>query len=118
VSEEPLSTFSIDVDTASYSKVRQFLLNAGSMPPAGAVRIEELVNYFDYGYAPPPTDSEHPFASRVELASCPWKPEHQLARIAIKGKVIENESRPASNLVFLVDTSGSMNRDCKSWSVA
>ncbi|MGV3485472.1 MAG: YfbK domain-containing protein [Planctomycetaceae bacterium] len=113
VSEEPLSTFSIDVDTASYSKVRQFVLNAGALPPAGAVRIEELVNYFDYGYQPPPADSEHPFASRVELASCPWKPEHRLARIAIKGKVIENESRPPSNLVFLVDTSGSMNEPNK-----
>lgn len=108
VNEEPLSTFSIDVDTASYSKVRQFILQSGALPPAGAVRIEELVNYFDYGYEPPAPGDEHPFASRVEVAACPWKPEHRLARIAIKGKVIENAARPISNLVFLVDTSGSM----------
>ncbi len=108
VNEEPLSTFSIDVDTASYSKVRQFILQSGTLPPAGAVRIEELVNYFDYGYEPPAPGDEHPFASRVEVAACPWKPEHRLARIAIKGKVIENAARPMSNLVFLVDTSGSM----------
>lgn len=113
VSEEPLSTFSIDVDTASYSKLRQFILQSGTLPPAGAVRIEELVNYFDYGYEPPAAGDEHPFASRVEVAACPWKPEHRLARIAIKGKVIENAARPMSNLVFLVDTSGSMEEPNK-----
>lgn len=113
VSEEPLSTFSIDVDTASYSKVRQFLLQSNRLPPAGAVRIEELVNYFDYQYEPPADESEHPFASRVEVADCPWTPAHRLARIAIKGKELANDKRPASNLVFLVDTSGSMNRTNK-----
>jgi Ca-activated chloride channel homolog len=113
VSEEPLSTFSIDVDTASYSKVRQFVMQSGSLPPAGAVRIEELVNYFDYQYEPPADESEHPFVSRVEMAACPWKPEHRLARIAIKGKEMKNDSRPASNLVFLVDTSGSMEEPNK-----
>ena len=113
VNEEPLSTFSIDVDTASYSKVRQFILQSGTLPPAGAVRIEELVNYFDYSYEPPAPGDEHPFASRVEVAACPWKPEHRLARIAIKGKVIENAARPMSNLVFLVDTSGSMEEPNK-----
>lgn len=113
VSEEPLSTFSIDVDTASYSKVRQFLLQSNRLPPAGAVRIEELVNYFDYQYEPPADESEHPFAYRVEVADCPWTPAHRLARIAIKGKELANDKRPASNLVFLVDTSGSMNRTNK-----
>jgi len=113
VSEAPLSTFSIDVDTASYSKVRQFLMQAGSLPPAGAVRIEELVNYFDYDYAPPAADSEHPFATRAEIAACPWAPEHRLVRIGIKGKVIDRDKRPASNLVFLVDTSGSMGEPNK-----
>jgi len=113
VSEEPLSTFSIDVDTASYSKVRQFLMQSNRLPPAGAVRIEELVNYFDYQYEPPADESEHPFASRVEIADCPWTPAHRLARIAIKGKELDNDKRPASNLVFLVDTSGSMNQTNK-----
>jgi Ca-activated chloride channel family protein len=109
VSEAPLSTFSIDVDTASYSKARQFILQSGILPPAGSIRIEELVNYFDYDYEPPAADSEHPFAARVEVATCPWKPEHRLARIAIKGREVESQKRPDSNLVFLVDTSGSMS---------
>jgi len=113
VSEEPLSTFSIDVDTASYSKVRQFLLQSNMMPPAGAVRIEELVNYFDYYYAPPAVDDEHPFATRAEIAACPWAPEHRLVRLAVKGKSIDNAKRPSSNLVFLVDTSGSMGEPNK-----
>ncbi len=113
VVEEPLSTFSIDVDTASYSKVRQFIAQADILPPPGAVRIEELVNYFEYGYEPPAANSEHPFVSRVEVAACPWNEMHRLARIAIKGKVMEKESRPASNLVFLADTSGSMEEPNK-----
>lgn len=113
VSEQPLSTFSIDVDTASYSKVRQFIMQSGSLPPAGAVRVEELINYFDYQYEPPSNEDEHPFASRVEIAACPWKPEHRLARIGIKGKEMKNEARPASNLVFLIDTSGSMEEPNK-----
>ena len=104
-SDEPLSTFSIDVDTASYSNIRRFL-NNGSLPPAGAVRIEEMVNYFDYAYEPP--DDDVPFASRVEIATCPWAPDHQLARIALKGRVVEEEERPRANLVFLIDASGSM----------
>ena len=113
VSEEPQSTFSIDVDTASYSKVRQFLMQANMLPPAGAVRIEELINYFDYQYEPPAENSEHPFVTRIEVADCPWTPSHRLARVAIKGNVIGNEKRPASNLVFLVDSSGSMSEPRK-----
>jgi Ca-activated chloride channel homolog len=106
VADEALSTFSIDVDTASYANVRS-MLTGGSMPPAGAVRIEEMLNYFAYDYAPP-TGSD-PFATHVEVAGCPWAPEHRLARVGIKGWEIANEDRPVSNLVFLLDVSGSMN---------
>jgi Ca-activated chloride channel family protein len=105
--ENPLSTFSIDVDTASYSKVRMYLMQQGVMPNPDAVRIEELINYFQYDYAGP--QDEHPFAANVEVAVCPWKPEHRLVRIGIKGKEIEQQ-RPASNLVFLLDVSGSMDQ--------
>ncbi|MCG3178884.1 MAG: hypothetical protein BIFFINMI_01214 [Phycisphaerae bacterium] len=102
----PLSTFSIDVDTASYSNVRRFL-NGGSLPPPGAVRIEELVNYFDYAYDAPKADGD-PFAVHVEMADCPWQAKHRLMRVGIKGRVIENDKRPTANLVFLLDVSGSM----------
>ncbi len=110
VTDEPLSTFSIDVDTASYSNVRRFLEHH-TLPPASAVRIEELINYFDYGYAPPVGDA--PFATHVEIASCPWQPEHRLARIGIKGQVIDEGELPPSNLVFLLDVSGSMSAQNK-----
>ena len=106
VTDQPLSTFSIDVDTASYANVRRFL-TAGRLPPSGAVRIEELVNYFNYGY-PGPT-GEAPFGIDVEVSEAPWNPDHRLARIGIKGVEIPAGSRPASNLVFLLDVSGSMN---------
>jgi len=109
VSEHPLSTFSIDVDTASYSKVRSYLTHSGQLPRPDAVRIEELLNYFDYEYAPPPADSEHPLTSRAEIVSCPWNNSHRLARIALKGKTFTTEQRPPCNLVFLLDTSGSMD---------
>jgi Ca-activated chloride channel family protein len=102
----PRSTFSIDVDTASYSKTRMFLLQTGRLPPADAVRIEELINYFVYSY-PPPTD-EHPFAVHAEVAACPWARDHRLVRIGIKGKEMPQQQRPLSNLVFLLDVSGSM----------
>ncbi len=105
VLEEPLSTFSIDVDTASYANVRRFLTQK-ALPPADAVRIEELVNYFSYDYAPPTDDK--PFASSAEVAGCPWNPQHRLVRIGLKGKVMEDDARPVSNLVFLIDVSGSM----------
>ncbi len=101
----PLSTFSIDVDTASYSNVRRFL-NQHQLPPRGAVRIEELVNYFTYDYPPP--EGDVPFSVQVEVAGCPWNPANRLARIGLKGKVVSEEERPAANLVFLLDVSGSM----------
>ena len=104
--QNPKSTFSIDVDTASYSNVRR-MLNGGEKPVAGAVRIEELINYFPYDYRSP--TGEHPFSVTTDLAQCPWNPEHQLVRIGLKGLEIEQDERPASNLVFLLDVSGSMN---------
>lgn len=111
VAREPLSTFSIDVDTAAYANMRRFL-NQGVIPPADAVRIEELVNYFPTAEEGPVPQAKEPFGVRVELAPCPWLPEHRLARIAIKGRELGNE-RKASNLVFLVDVSGSMNEPAK-----
>ena len=110
VADEPLSTFSIDVDTASYANVRRFL-NGGSLPPAGAVRIEEMINYFDYDYTPPSGDV--PFATHVEVAGCPWAPDHRLVRVGLKGWELTRAQRPASNLVFLIDVSGSMQADNK-----
>jgi autotransporter-associated beta strand protein len=107
VLREPLSTFSIDVDTASYANVRRFL-NQNMIPPADAVRIEELINYFPGDEEGPAADAKEPFAARVELATCPWQPHHRLARIAIQGKQVQKGSK-ASNLVFLVDVSGSMD---------
>ncbi len=109
VSEHPVSTFSIDVDTASYSKVRSFLTESRTLPRPDAVRIEEMINYFDYAYEPPAADSEHPLVARAEIVSCPWNDSHRLARIALKGKTFAASERPACNLVFLIDTSGSMN---------
>ncbi len=106
------STFSIDVDTASYAKVRNFL-NRNQLPPPQAVRIEELVNYFDYEYAGPPEGSEVPFNSHIEVAECPWRPSHRLVRVAVKGREVRRDSRPVSNLVFLLDVSGSMNQSNK-----
>jgi secreted protein with Ig-like and vWFA domain len=107
VKDHPLSTFSIDVDTASYANVRRFLLQEGRLPLVDAVRIEELVNYFDYDYSGP-SDSV-PFAAHIEVAGCPWESEHRLVRVGLKGREIANGQRPASNLVFLLDVSGSMN---------
>jgi len=110
VKNKPLSTFSVDVDTASYANVRRFLAN-GQMPPKDAVRIEELINYFNYDF-PQPKGSD-PFSVNVEIASCPWYPDHRLARIGLKGKMLEANERPASNLVFLLDVSGSMGTEKK-----
>jgi Ca-activated chloride channel homolog len=104
---EPLSTFSIDVDTASYANVRRFL-GQNILPPKDAVRIEEMLNYFPYADAPPAKSSEDPFAVHVEVAGCPWNARRRLARIGIAAKPIDQSSRPPSNLVFLVDVSGSM----------
>ena len=102
----PLSTFSIDVDTASYSNIRRFIEN-GSLPPKDAVRIEEMINYFSYDY-PQPNDNL-PFSVNLDAASCPGQPAHRLVRIGLKGREMPNEKRPASNLVFLLDVSGSMD---------
>ncbi len=106
VSDQPLSTFSVDVDTASYSNMRRFL-NNGSLPPVDSVRIEEFVNYFDYDYETP--SGKHPFAVNFEQSISPWNPKYKLVRIGVKGKEIKTEERPNSNFVFLLDVSGSMN---------
>jgi Ca-activated chloride channel family protein len=108
--DHPLSTFSIDVDAASYSNVRRYL-NLGQLPPAGSVRIEEMINYFKYDYAAP--DSEHPFAIHTEMSEAPWNPQHKLLLIGLQGKRIPTENLPPSNLVFLIDVSGSMSMDNK-----
>ncbi len=104
--KEPLSTFSVDVDTASYSNVRRFLAR-GMRPPKDAVRVEELINYFPYAY-PPPAGGDEPFSINVEVFPCPWDDGHRLARIGLKGREVDLAKRPASNLVFLIDVSGSM----------
>jgi len=106
VSSQPLSTFSIDVDRASYSNIRRFL-NEGNMPPVDAVRVEEMINYFDYKYSNP-TDNA-PVAVQTDMAVCPWNTAHQLVRIALKGKDVSKGNLPPSNLVFLLDVSGSMS---------
>ncbi len=101
----PLSTFSIDVDTASYANVRRFI-NSGSLPPKDAVRVEEMINYFTYDYKEP--EGDKPFSIDLDATSCPWDSTHRLLRIGLKGREVANEKRPASNLVFLLDVSGSM----------
>jgi len=106
VLKQPLSTFSIDVDKASYSNVRRFI-NMGQLPPVDAVRIEEMINYFSYDYPEP--EGRHPFSVYTELAVCPWNTDHQLLHVGLKGESIDKEELPASNLVFLLDVSGSMN---------
>ena len=105
VKKNPLSTFSMDVDAASYSNMRRYL-NQGKLPPADAIRTEELVNYFTYHY-PKPTGSD-PVKISTEVGSCPWESSHRLVRIGLKAKEIPSENLPASNLVFLIDVSGSM----------
>jgi Ca-activated chloride channel family protein len=110
VSQNPLSTFAVDVDTASYANVRR-MLRQGQRPPADAVRIEEMVNYFPYGYGGP--DSASPIAANLEVASAPWAPEHRLVRIGLRGQDMPEGARPAANLVFLLDVSGSMNQPNK-----
>ncbi len=106
VTQNPLSTFSIDVDAASYSNIRRFV-NNGQLPPKDAVRIEEMVNYFEYQYPGP--QSEHPFEVVTEISDCPWQSEHKLLHVGLQGKRIPTENLPASNLVFLIDVSGSMS---------
>ena len=105
-SANPLSTFSIDVDAASYSNVRRFL-REGRLPPRDAVRIEEMVNYFTYDYPEP--SGEHPFSVVAEVGECPWNPAHRLVHVGLQGRRMDARDLPPSNLVFLVDVSGSMS---------
>ncbi len=108
--KKPLSTFSIDVDAASYTNTRRFLTQ-GRLPPKDAVRVEEFINYFDYDY--PDADDEHPFSIYTEYSKCPWNDENYLVHIGLQGKKLEAEERQPSNLVFLLDVSGSMTPDNK-----
>lgn len=105
---EPLSTFSIDVDTASYANLRRFIQN-GQRPPIDSVKIEEMINYFDYSYEGPSDSNKHPFSVKTELAEAPWNPRHKLMHIGLQGRKIDADKLPPSNLVFLLDVSGSMN---------
>ena len=110
--QNPLSTFAVDVDTASYSNLRRWL-QGGRRPPRDAVRIEELVNYFTYGYPAPKPAAAEPFAASLEVASAPWAPTHRLVRIGLKGREVSTADRPVANLVFLLDVSGSMDEPDK-----
>ena len=109
-SRNPLSTFSIDVDRASYTNIRRFL-NSGSLPPPEAIRLEEMVNYFTYDFSTP--EGNEPFAVKMEYTQCPWNKKHDLVHIGIQGKKVRKEKMPPNNLVFLVDVSGSMDEPNK-----
>ncbi|AOA57737.1 vWA domain-containing protein [Acinetobacter larvae] len=111
VAEQAVSTFSIDVDTGSYSNVRRYLESNGRLPPVDAVRIEEMINYFDYDYPLPV--GQHPFAVHTETVDSPWHKQAKLIKIGIQAKNIASKDLPAANLVFLVDVSGSMSSDDK-----
>ena len=108
--DNPLSTFSIDVDAASYSNVRRYILD-NQLPPAGAVRIEEMINYFKYDYDGPKND--HPFEVYTEMSECPWNNDHRLVLVGLQGRKIPVETLPSSNIVFLIDVSGSMMMENK-----
>ncbi|MFN8116735.1 MAG: von Willebrand factor type A domain-containing protein [Bacteroidia bacterium] len=108
--KDPLSTFSIDVDKASYSNIRR-MLNQNQLPQPDAVRIEEMINYFSYNYPQP--SNEHPFSINTEYTDCPWNKNHQLIHIGLQGKQIEVKNLPSNNLVFLIDVSGSMEDENK-----
>lgn len=110
VGDDPLSTFSIDVDTASYANVRRFL-TSGSLPPPDAVRIEELINYFTFAYPQP--QRTHPFSVTTEVAACPWNNTHALVLVGLQGQRLDEARLPPRNLVFLIDVSGSMNEPAK-----
>lgn len=110
VADEPLSTFSVDVDTAAYSNIRR-MINQGTPVPADAVRIEEMINYFDYDYPEP--EGENPFSVTTEYSVCPWNEESRLLMVGLQAKEIDFTNRPASNFVFLLDVSGSMYSDDK-----
>lgn len=108
VSEDPVSTFSVDVDTASYSVARRYL-STGEAPPSDAIRVEELINYFDYDY-PLPQNRQQPFSVSATVAPTPWNADTQIVHIGLQGYNIEPDERPRANLVFLLDVSGSMNQ--------
>lgn len=108
VSSNPLSTFSIDVDTASYTMTRRFLMEMHRLPARDSIRLEEFVNYFNYGYADP--TGNVPVAVHCEMAGCPWKNDHKLLRVGVQAKRIDSKTLPPNNLTFLIDVSGSMNR--------
>lgn len=108
--EKSLSTISVDVDTASYANMRRFL-SRDQLPPANSVRIEELLNYFKYDYPEP--EGNDPFSVKTELASCPWQPSHRLAMVGLKARTIDKAQRPPTNLIFLLDVSGSMRASNK-----
>jgi len=110
VDDNPLSTFSIDVDAASYSNVRRYI-QANQLPPAGAVRIEEMINYFKYDYDGP--ENDHPFEVYTEMSECPWNSDHRLVLVGLQGIKIPVETLPPSNIVFLIDVSGSMMSENK-----
>jgi Ca-activated chloride channel family protein len=110
VAQNPVSTFSIDVDNASYSNMRRYLDNS-SLPPAGAVRIEEMINYFDYDYPQP--QGMHPFSINTEISAAPWNANHHLIHIGLQGKELDYDNMKPSNLVFLIDASGSMSDNNK-----
>ncbi|XZE33147.1 YfbK domain-containing protein [Pirellulaceae bacterium SH501] len=109
--KEPVTTFSIDVDTASYSKIRQSIQQRSQLPTPDMVRIEEMINYFQYEYPAPVEDA--PFAASLQLMECPWNRSHKLVRVGIQAKKLQSENRPRCNLVFLLDVSGSMNEPNK-----
>ncbi|MEL7336845.1 MAG: VWA domain-containing protein, partial [Planctomycetota bacterium] len=123
VQSAPRSTFSIDVDTASYGIVRSYITRQGRLPPPSAVRLEELINYFEYPrpqqFDTPVDDAgqkvvvDAPFHTQIELTRCPWQPKNHLARISVFGKDVDRDQRPPCNLVFLVDVSGSMDQPNK-----
>jgi len=110
VKRTPLSTVSIDVDRASYSNIRRFI-NNGELPPTDAVRVEEMINYFQYDY--PAVQNDEPISRFTQMTSCPWNEKHQLLQIGIKGKSLQEGKKPNSNLVFLIDVSGSMQSENK-----
>ncbi len=112
VRENPVSTFSIDVDTASYSNIRRIIMRDGRLPRSDAVRLEEMINYFSYDYKTPET-IQQPFSVSVEMAPTPWNRQHQLLQIGLKGFEPQSDERPGANLVFLVDVSGSMRSEDK-----
>lgn len=111
VADEPVSTFSIDVDTAAYANMRRFI-NDGHLPPRDAVRVEELVNYFDYGYQRP-ANAETPFRATTALVPSPWSKDRQILHVGVQGYELPQDTQPPLNLVFLIDTSGSMHSEDK-----